>query len=253
MSSSLHDLVINIFAAVITFVAGWSSDRVRALWRFRSVRRFWKPFVTSDLKIVTSIFGKEEHYILERSGLVGVGDMWALDGLRRQLERAGVDRLPIVSSHQLTGLERQGNLILVGGPHSNRVTAEVMRRLPVTFTYGPEEVHDANIYDSLTGEVMGCVLDSEGQLALDQGILIRAVNPFNRDRNVIILAGSFGYGTNAAVRLLARPEILTHTVVAQGHSFEAVYCVEVAGGTSQHIELKKLRPLDSTIRGVRSH
>ncbi|MFI6037768.1 hypothetical protein ACIBBD_27030 [Streptomyces sp. NPDC051315] len=247
MSGSLHDLVINLSSAAIAFAAGWSFDRVRDVWRFRSVRGFWKQFATRDLKVVTSIFIKEEHYIWERSGLVGVGDVLALNELRQQLYRVGVSHLPLTPSHQLTGLERQGNLVLVGGPHSNQVTAEVMRRLPVTFSFGAVETHDANIYDALTGEVMRCVMDSNDQLTVDQGLLIRATNPFNRERHVIILAGSFGFGTSAAARLLAGSDLLNNPVVAEGHPFEAVFSVEIAGGTPQQIELRKLRQLDSTM------
>lgn len=250
MSSSLYDLIINLSAAAIAFAAGWSFDKVRDLWRFRSIRGFWKPFATSDLKVVTSIFIKEQHYIWERSGLVGVGDVLALNELRQQLNRAGVEQLPLTPSHQLTGLERQGNLVLVGGPHSNQVTAEVMQRLPLTFTFGSVDTHDANIYDSVTGDVMRCVIGSGDQLVADQGILIRATNPFNRERNVIILAGSFGFGTSAAARLLASSDILTHAIVAEGHPFEAVFSVEIVGGTPQHIDVKELRQLDSTVLRV---
>ncbi|MGV9567628.1 hypothetical protein [Streptomyces sp. NPDC003480] len=250
MSSSLQDLIINLSSAAIAFAAGWSFDQLSDLWRFRNIRGFWKPFATSDLRVVTSIFIKEEHYIWERSGLVGVGDVLALNELRQQLKRAGVDQLPITPSHQLTGLERQGNLVLVGGPHSNRITAEVMQRLPVTFTFGSAETHDANIYDSVTGDVMRCVMNSDDQLVIDQGILIRATNPFDRGRNVLILAGSFGFGTSAAAHLLSSLEILTQEIVAQGNPFEAVFSVEIAGGTPQHVELKKLRQLDSTVLRV---
>ncbi|AJF65733.1 hypothetical protein [Streptomyces vietnamensis] len=250
MNSSLQDLIINLSSAAIAFTAGWSFDKARNLWRFRNIRGFWKRFATEDLKVVTSIFINEEHYIWERSGLVGVGDVLALNELRQQLKQAGVDQLPLTPSHQLTGLERQGNLILVGGPHSNQVTAEVMQRLPVTFAFGPGDAHDANIYDSVTGDVMQCVMDAGDQLVVDQGILIRATNPFNRKRSVVILAGSFGFGTSAAARLLARSDILTHAIVDQGHPFEAVFSVEVAGGAPQHIELKKLRQLDTTMLPV---
>jgi hypothetical protein len=248
MSSSLRDLLVNLASAAIAFVAGWSFGRLRDLWRFRNMRSFWKPFATGDLRVVTSIFIKEEHYIWERSGLVGVGDVLALNELRQQLQRAGVGHLPLTPSHQLTGPERQGNLVLVGGPHSNQVTAEVMQRLPVTFTFGSVDAHDANIYDASTGEVMRCVMDSHDQLVVDQGILIRAANPFNRERNIIILAGSFGFGTSAAARLLADAAFLTDTIVAEGHPFEAVFSVEIVGGTPQQIDLKELRSLAPSTR-----
>ncbi|MGW3127109.1 hypothetical protein [Streptomyces sp. NPDC001076] len=244
---SVHDIVVNLVAAALAFVFGRFYDRLRALWRFRSVRAFWKPFVTDDLKVVTSIFIQEEHYIWERSGLVGVGDVMALNELRQQLQRASVESLPLTSSHQLTGMERRGNLILVGGPHSNQVTAEVMQRLPLTFRFGSVDVHDANIYDASTGEVMRCAVDDRDQLLVDQGIVIRAVNPFNPARRVVILAGSFGFGTSAAAQLLALPDLLGHPLVAADQAFEATFSVEIAGGTPQRIELRTVRGLDSRL------
>jgi hypothetical protein len=245
--SSLRDVAVNLFAAALAFVVGWSFNWMRGLWRFRNIRGFWKPFATNDLKVVTSIFIKEEHYIWERSGLVGVGDVLALNELRQQLQRVRVSHLPLTPSHQLTGLERRGNLVLVGGPHSNQVTAEVMQRLPLTFHFGSPEEHDAAIYDTETGNRMQCVVDASDQLLVDQGILIRAANPFNRQRSIVILAGSFGFGTSAAAQLLANPELLTHSIVAAGHPFEATFSVEIVGGTPQQIELKNLRQLDSTV------
>ncbi|MFF2786644.1 hypothetical protein ACFVT6_07715 [Streptomyces sp. NPDC058049] len=85
---------------------------------------------------------------------------------------------------------------------------------------------------------MQCVVDDTDQLLVDQGILIRAANPFNPARNVIILAGSLGFGTSAAAQLLAGPELLAHPIAAAGHPFEAVFSVEIAGGTPQRIELR---------------
>lgn len=245
--SSLRDLAVNLVAAALAFFFGRSYDHLRARWRFRSIRAFWKPFVTDDLKVVTSIFIQEEHYIWERSGLVGVGDVLALNELRQQLQRAGVAQLPLTPSHQLTGLERRGNLVLVGGPHSNQVTAEIMQRLPLTFHFGSLDVHDANIYDTSTGDTMQCVVDARDQLLVDQGIVIRAVNPFNRERNVVILAGSFGFGTSAAAQLLSSPDLFNHPIAAAGHPFEATFSVEIAGGTPQQIELKAVRRLDSRV------
>ncbi|MFB7266422.1 hypothetical protein ACFCXH_30390 [Streptomyces nojiriensis] len=245
--SSLHDLAVNLLATALAFTFGRSYERMRTLWRFRSVRAFWKPFVTGDLKVITSIFIQQEHYIWERSGLVGVGDVMALNELRQQLQKAGVNQLPLTPSHQLTGLERRGNLVLVGGPHSNQVTAEVMQRLPLTFHFGSAETPDANIYDASSGDVMQCMVGESDQLLVDQGILIRAANPFNPERNVIILAGSFGFGTSAAAQLLAGPELLAHPIASAGLPFEATFSVEIAGGTPQRIELRAVRRLDSRV------
>ncbi|MET8980570.1 hypothetical protein ABZX85_33690 [Streptomyces sp. NPDC004539] len=181
-------------------------------------------------------------------GLVGVGDVLAINELRQQLQRTGVKHLPLTPSHHLTGLERRGNLILVGGPHSNRVTAEIVQRLPLTYTFGPADLHDARITDSRTGEVMSPEFDAQGQLAVDLGILIRAANPFQPDRHIVVLAGSFGFGTSAAARLLSDPDFLNHPLVSGGSPFEAAFSVEVVAGEPQRIDLKDLRELGTTVR-----
>ncbi|WP_338684021.1 hypothetical protein QD712_26090 [Streptomyces acidiscabies] len=248
MSGALQDLLVNLSSASLAFGAGWSFDRARDLWRFRDTRGFWKPFTAHDLKMVTSIFIQEEHYIWERSGLVGVGDVLAIHELRQQLQRTGVKHLPLTPSHHLTGLERRANLILVGGPHSNRVTAEVVQRLPLTYTFGPVEEHDARITDARTGEILSPDITPDNQLAVDLGILVRAPNPFQPDRHIVILAGSFGFGTSAAARLLSDPEFLNHPLVSGGSPFEAAFSVEVVGGEPQRIDLKGLRELDTAVR-----
>ncbi|MEU9374145.1 hypothetical protein AB0D94_10285 [Streptomyces sp. NPDC048255] len=245
--SNLLDIGVNLIATAIAFAFGWFANRLRDLWRFRKTRAFWRDFVTDDLKVVTSVFIQDEHYIWERSGLVGVGDVQALGELEKQLQKVGVRHLPITPSHQLTGAEHRGNLVLVGGPHSNEVTAEVMRRLPLTLRFGPAETHDANIYDADTNNVMEWVSDAGDRLVVDQGIVIRAANPFNAERSVVILAGSFGFGTSAAAQLLNRPELLTHRVVTAGRPFEAVFSVEIVRGTPQNIEIKDLKQLDPHI------
>ncbi|QNP72114.1 hypothetical protein IAG44_23660 [Streptomyces roseirectus] len=248
MSGALQDLLVNLSAASLAFVAGRSFGRVRDLWRFRDTRGFWRPFATPDLKMVTSVFIEGEQYIWERSGLVGVGDVLAIHELRQQLQRTGVSHLPLTPSHQLTGSERRGNLILVGGPHSNRVTAEIVQRLPLTYTFGPADEHDARITDSRTGEVLSPQTDAHGQLAVDLGILVRAANPFQPGRHVVVLAGSFGFGTSAAARLLADPDFLNNPLVSGGSPFEAAFSVEVVAGEPQRIDLKELRPLDTASR-----
>ncbi|HEY8983780.1 MAG TPA: hypothetical protein VIU15_29910 [Streptomyces sp.] len=242
---ALQDLLVNLSSASLAFAAGRSFNRLRDLWHFRDTRGFWKPFTAHDMKMVTSIFIQEEHYIWERSGLVGVGDVLAINELRQQLQRTGVRHLPLTPSHQLTGMELRGNLILVGGPHSNRVTAEVVQRLPLTYTFGPADRHDARITDSRTGEVASPEFDSDGQLCVDLGLLIRAANPFQPDRHIVVLAGSFGFGTTAAARLLSDPDFLNHPLVSGGSPFEAAFSVEVVSGEPQRITLKGIRRLDT--------
>ncbi|WP_381805605.1 hypothetical protein [Streptomyces niveus] len=234
---------MSLLASALAFAFGWSANRLRSYWKFRNIRYFWRDFVTDDLRVVTSIFIDAEHYRWERSGLIGVGDVLALNELEKQLQKAGLHHLPLTPSHQLTGPEYRGNLILVGGPHSNLVTAEVMRRLPLTLGFGDAETHDAKIYDSETQEITEYTIDGNDQLITDHGVLIRAANPFNPERNIIILAGSFGYGTSAVALMTGSPKLLSHNIVTAGHPFEAVVSAEIVRNTPQRIEMKKIKRL----------
>jgi hypothetical protein len=88
------------------------------------------------------------------------------------------------------------------------------------------------------------------RLITDQGLLIRAANPFSPERNIIILAGSFGFGTSAAALLMASAELLSHDIVAAGHPFEAVVSAEIVRNTEQRVEMKKIKRLGPSPAGA---
>jgi predicted transcriptional regulator len=78
------------------------------------------------------------------------------------------------------------NLIIIGGPGTNIVSAEFNRYLPIKF-------NDTNYWSGL--------VDSEGKLYhLDNlGIIAKIKNPFNKSKNIILIAGVRSIGTKSAV------------------------------------------------------
>jgi DNA-binding transcriptional ArsR family regulator len=84
-----------------------------------------------------------------------------------------------------------GNLILVGGPATNQITAEVNHYLPVKFD-------ESNYWAGL--------VDGRGRrFSSDTDALIAKVkNPLNADRHVILIAGIRHVGTKAAVIALTQ-------------------------------------------------
>ena len=75
------------------------------------------------------------------------------------------------------------NLILIGGPIVNKVTAKVNDKLPIRFENG-------NIYSSVSKETY----------PQDEcGIIVKAKNPLNKDKSVLVVAGKRFSGTRAAI------------------------------------------------------
>lgn len=231
----IGDLAINVLAGAIFFALGWAVSRAQSRWRYRRIRAFWRRLASPDLKIVTTIFMERGLYVWERSRLLGVGDMLAVAEVQRHLRELGRQYLHPTTSDQLSGVDRKSDLILIGGTHANTVTAEVMERLPLTFTFGESEAHDYAVHDQVTGQAYAVAIDKDDTLTADQGIVVCAPNPFAPERNVLIIAGSFDFGTAAGAQLLSRGELVDHEIVRSGAHFEAYFSVDVVGGAPQHI------------------
>ncbi len=81
---------------------------------------------------------------------------------------------------------KNNNLILIGGPVVNRVTGLVNSKLPVRFD---EKQHWA-IFSSV----------SENSYPTDEsGLVVKAKNPFNPDKSILLVAGKRYFGTRAAI------------------------------------------------------
>jgi DNA-binding transcriptional ArsR family regulator len=76
------------------------------------------------------------------------------------------------------------NLIVIGGPITNRVTEEFNKHLPVSFSA------DKNIYSKI----------SKTSYSSDEtGLIVKIANPHNPDKAVLVVAGKRFSGTRAAI------------------------------------------------------
>ena len=77
----------------------------------------------------------------------------------------------------------QNNLILIGGPVVNKIVEKVNAKLPIRF-------EDGNIKSTVSNEAY----------PQDEcGIIVKAKNPFNPDKSVLVVAGKRFSGTRAAI------------------------------------------------------
>jgi len=93
--------------------------------------------------------------------------------------------------------EEKNNLILVGGPGTNLLTQEVNDCLPIRFSMMPSE----------HGFLFGGLVSQESQNVYTGdavGVVARIVNPWNKEKRIIVLAGNKAVGTKACVLAVAK-------------------------------------------------
>ncbi len=97
------------------------------------------------------------------------------------------------------------NLILLGGPITNKTTAQFNDKLPVKFENG-------NIKSSLSNEIYP---------QDEAGLIVKIKNPLNKDKSILIVAGKRFSGTRASIiaflkhfKRLAGGNIHNHNVMA---------------------------------------
>lgn len=85
----------------------------------------------------------------------------------------------------------KNNLILIGGPGVNFITSKLNPKLPIRF----ERIKDqGNFYSSLHSNISGKNYFEEGC-----GIIVKAKNPFDKTKDILVIAGRRIAGTRAAI------------------------------------------------------
>jgi len=85
----------------------------------------------------------------------------------------------------------KNNLILIGGPGVNFITARINSKLPIKF----EKIKDQeNFYSGFHSNVSGKNYYEEGY-----GIIVKAKNPFDKAKDILVIAGRRMAGTRAAI------------------------------------------------------
>jgi hypothetical protein len=89
---------------------------------------------------------------------------------------------------------------------------------PISFINN--DPNDLRFIDTLTGNVLPS--DEQSSAWKDFGLLVKAPNPSNPSHAVMIIAGSFGYGTWAGAMLVRSPrflkEIRSRKLLAKGRN-----------------------------------
>jgi len=229
-----QNLVVAVFIGLITtaigVAIGWTWRRTAEVIKLRRIRELWRPFAGGDAIVILSAFD-EEFKDFDPSGGVGLGDAMAFAELRSFFVTLGVPDLPLRFANRDVGDMLRRNLILLGGPHGNSVTADVLSKLPVTMTFS-DISGDPVIYDSNTKTQYAPSLArvfSRGDLAL----IVRARNPYSRAHSVLVIAGSYAFGTWGGARFLIDDTFSNNHEVVHCSDVECVVEVDVSDRVPQ--------------------
>jgi DNA-binding transcriptional ArsR family regulator len=91
--------------------------------------------------------------------------------------------------------EEKNNLILVGGPGTNLLTQELNDYLPIRFNMRPSE--QGYLFGGLTSRKTSNVYTADAV-----GLIAKIVNPWDKTKRIIVLAGNKAVGTKACVLAL---------------------------------------------------
>lgn len=237
--SAAYEIGINLTSAAIGAIAGVGWTYGRNKFKYRQHRAFWRfleeptIFVVGDLEpdvllgtlpdALKQVVSREQDRQLivdaikrhlntqEISGLIGRGD---LDAIVNVVSKFASLRLPaqtLVLHPSQVGERRNQNLVLIGGRDTNSLTNAVAPRLGCQLESlindaGHNVVRDKRLSKDYPVS-WNRQPDANGEvLNVDYGILARGPNPYNLEREVLLIAGAHGLGSLAAAEVSLSPE-----------------------------------------------
>lgn len=161
----------------------------------------------------------------------------ALAELQSHFDYLGFKNFRVTVDDRFDGDDFKNNLILLGGPDANKITREILSRLNLSLTFGDVEVNEIAIHDSVTGKSYAPLKKSikSDELNLDYGLIVKGKNPFDLSKNILIMGGSFGYGTWAGARYLKSSEFLLNSFTLNSEYLECLIETDIALKTPQAI------------------
>ena len=180
----------------------------------------------------------------EQSGLIGVGDASALMELLTFFDALGLRGVRVTYADRLDGDDLKTNLVLLGGPDANLITNEAVKRIPTTLQFGDPSINQISIHDSLKNTIYIPKSDKSGNLVKDYGTIIRTDNPFALDKKILLIFGSYGYGTWAAAKLARSELFFKDERVIAGKSMECLIESDIVRATPQESKIIVLRELN---------
>lgn len=209
MASAVDILLSSYVAAPISFVAGIAYKRIKSrIWDSRGLRQAIS-FAGNGAKILIPLSGSSPG----KGMTTAYGDMLAVSDLLQAAQSisvsSGMQTVAIGDATDFNPFKGE-NLIIIGGGGSNRFYLEAITSLepPLHFWDAPG-VDNKTIRNKDSTQSFNPISDGIN-VSYDIGLLIVADNPFNKSKRLVVCAGSYTYGTAAAMQFLLSNECGKH-------------------------------------------
>jgi len=182
----VHGTTANIYApiapAFVFALKKWESAAQVPIAE-PTVNEYLEPFISDGVLDATIVVGSPDPHgpamARSRDGYYGIDLAFFLGSFL-----SNVSELHVRLDTEVRSEELQRNVILLGGPAVNTVTGKVNAKLPVRFD------DQFRIVSTVTEKVYpdeSC------------GMIVKAKNPFNRKKQLLVVAGKRHAGTRAAI------------------------------------------------------
>jgi hypothetical protein len=188
-------------AASITFVIlGYISNSIYQWFKLSSFRTIWKPFLRD--KSVTVVLSTRPGPLKRSTPRVSFNELQAYVNINKTLTKINISTIPVSSEIALEEI-REKNLIILGGPIANKVTANfwpiISKQFPFYFDLEKQII--------LTGQRDYCPqLNENSILTKDYGIIMRVSNPYNNDKHIVLAMGCHGFSTHGLINMMVKVE-----------------------------------------------
>ena len=194
--------IINLLSALIFFLLGVVSKSIFDTIRKKNpVRSFWGECLKSSVNIIVP--SGPENYD-EFSFHTGYSDLTAAAEIKALLTSHHKKPKEIrILEVKHDGNRLKENLVLIGGPVTNEITMRIFQDIAVPFSFMGH-----TLIDNLNSKEYKPKSDTNGQVLEDYGLVLRNVNPYNKQKEIIIIAGCYGHGTYSGAVAVTDYEIL---------------------------------------------
>jgi DNA-binding transcriptional ArsR family regulator len=154
-----------------------------AVERIPKGNAFLEPFIVNGMLNAKIVIGSSDPHGPERARSRDAG--YAIDlGLFLGTFLTRMDNMRVHQDIDLHEHDMKDNLIVIGGPVTNRVSRMLNAKMPINFD------RKKNVYSGI----------SQRTYYLDEtGIIVKMQNPFDEAKSVLIFAGKRFMGTRAAI------------------------------------------------------
>lgn len=226
-----------LLGVLFTYIIPFSYRRIRLSVTLPVIKRFW-GFLQEPTHIFLSVTGQDNGF-----GTFGAyGDMLAAAKiLVAANDYFGANQnITIHDKYDDYKSACKNNMIILGGGKYNLAYRDIIQQINPPLHYfdsdGTEAVADRKkIKNKQDSVVYAPEYDSENKLQSDLGLIIRAKNPHDKSKQVVIAAGSHTWGTLAAIDFLLDPGSVRIFKKHLDQNLELAIRAQVAGNVIKNI------------------